>query len=399
MSRESGGSNNTRRSFLTKTGAVGVGSVALAGCLGGDDGNGNGNGGNGGNGDNGGNGGDSGGETITWVMNPAEETIDIEIQYQPLFEQIESEFDVVIDGMPTQSYTGTLEELGRAGEGDRLMADTSPTAVPLLGPEEIDVVGMREQYGAEQYFGTLVTRADSGITEIADLEGEAIATGGVGSVSGGVAPLWILQENGIDIGNAPQGGSAEDFEWRGNTAHDLAVEQLIQDDSIAAAGAGGFATLPHVPQDQIEENFPEVYDISAEVDGAGSEEPELRLLGASPPIPRAPIVVNTAWEEDLRFEIEEFMRGLDTADLDHDAFDLAESLNLDLPEGLLEDYNDPDASADPDAYDLSEDQQEDWQNFDDHTLWFTDIVEADHEDYDPIRDFANELGMEIDEIA
>ncbi len=329
---------------------------------------------------------------------PAEETIDIEIQYQPLFDRIEEEFDVEIDGEPTSSYSGTLEELDRASEGDAILADTSPNAVPLLGPDVVDVVGMREQHGAEQYFGTLVTTADSGITDISDLEGEAIATGDTGSVSGGIAPLWILQDAGLDIGNAAQGGSANDFEWRGGVAHDLAVEELIQDDTIAAAGAGGFATLPHVPADQIEDGFPEVADISAEMDGAGSRDPELRLLGASPPIPRAPILVNAQWEDDIRYDIEEFMIGLETEDLDHDAFDLADDLNLDLPEGLLEDYNDPDASADPDEYDLSEDQQDDWDDFDDHTLWFTDIIEADHDDYEPIGDFADELGIDLGDL-
>ncbi|TYT60752.1 PhnD/SsuA/transferrin family substrate-binding protein [Natrialba swarupiae] len=331
-------------------------------------------------------------------MNPAEDTIDIEIQYQPLFELIEDEFDVEIEGLPTSSYSGTMEQLDRASDGDRIFADTSPGAVPNLGPEEIDVVGMREAFGAERYFGTLVTTADSGITEVADLEGEAVASADVGSVSGGMAPLWMLQDNGLDIGNAAQGGSAEDFEWRSGVAHDLAVEELIQDDTIAAAGAGEFASIPHVPEDQIEGDFPDLYEISPEVDIAGTRDPELRLLDVSPPIPRAPIVVNTAWEEDLRYDIEEFMRGVTAEELDHDAFDLADALDLDLPDGLLEDYNDPDASADPDEYDLDDDQEDDWQAFDDHTLWFSGIVEADHDDYEPVRDFTDDLGIPLDDI-
>ncbi|MWV41911.1 PhnD/SsuA/transferrin family substrate-binding protein [Natrialba sp. INN-245] len=331
-------------------------------------------------------------------MNPAEDTIDIEIQYQPLFELIEDEFDVEIEGLPTSSYSGTMEQLDRASDGDRIFADTSPGAVPNLGPEEIDVVGMREAFGAERYFGTLVTTADSGITEVADLEGEAVASADVGSVSGGMAPLWMLQDNGLDIGNAAQGGSAEDFEWRSGVAHDLAVEELIQDDTIVAAGAGEFASIPHVPEDQIEGDFPDLYEISPEVDIAGTRDPELRLLDVSPPIPRAPIVVNTAWEEDLRYDIEEFMRGVTAEELDHDAFDLADALDLDLPDGLLEDYNDPDASADPDEYDLDDDQEDDWQAFDDHTLWFSGIVEADHDDYEPVRDFTEDLGIPLDDI-
>jgi len=372
MSDKSRSSADTRRSFLTKTGAVGA--VALAGCLGAEDDD----------------------EAITWVMNPAEDTIDIEVQYMPLFELIEDEFDIEIEGLPTQSYSGTTEELDRAGDGDRIIADTSPGAVPQLGPEEIDVVGMREAFGAELYFGTLVTTADSGITEISELEDETVAMADIGSVSGGMAPMWMLQDNGLDIGNAPEGGSAEDFDLRSGVAHDLAVEELIQDDTVMAAGAGEFASVPHVPHDQIEGNFPDLFDISPEVEVAGSEEPELRLLETSPPIPRAPIVINTAWEEDIRFDIEEFMRDVTPEDLQHDPFDLADELDLDLPDGLLEDYDA--GELDIDDYDLSEDQEDDWSDFGDHELWFSGIVEATHEDYDPVRDFADDLGIGFDEI-
>ncbi len=361
-----------RRTFL-KTAGASAAAVGLAGCLGGEDDG-----------------------AIEWVMNPAEDTIDIEVQYQPLFELIENEFDVEIDGNPTQSYSGTSEQLSRASDGDRVMADTSPGAVPQLGPEEIDVVGMREAFGAELYFGTLVTTPDSGIEEVSDLEGETVAMADVGSVSGGMAPMWMLQDNGLDIGNAPEGGSAEDFDLRSGVAHDLAVEELIQDDTVAAAGAGEFASIPHVPLDQIEGEYDDLFEISPEVDDAGSRDPELQLLDVSPAIPRAPIVVNTAWEEDIRFDIEEFMRGVSPEDLQHDPFDLAEELSLDLPDGLLEDYDA--GELDVDDYDLTEDQEDDWDEFGDHELWFSGIVEATHEDYEPVNDFAEGLGIGFDEI-
>ncbi len=371
MSNDHGKLASTRRKFLTTTGAVGA--VALAGCTGGSD-----------------------DDSITWVMNPAEDTIDIEVQYQPLFELIEDEFDVEIAGLPTSSYSGTMEELNRAGEGDRILADTSPGAVPQLGPDEIDVVGMREAFGAERYFGTLVTTADSGIEEVSDLEGEEIASADIGSVSGGMAPLWMLQENGLDIGNAPEGGGAEDFTWRSGVAHDNAITELIEDDTVMAAGAGEFASIPHVPLDQIEGEYEDLYEISPEVDIAGTRDPELQLLDVSPAIPRAPIVVNTDWEEDIRYDIEEFMRDVDAEELEHDAFDLADELGLDLPDDMLEDYNEGD--LDTDDYDLDEDQEADWQDFDDHTLWFSGVVEADHDAYDPVRDFADDLGIAFEDI-
>ena len=393
----------TRRRFLTTTGAVGA--VALAGCVStggdddddpnGDDGNGAGNGNGTGNGT--GNGDEGDVDTIEWVMNPAEDTIDIEVQYQPLFQAIEDEFDVEIDGFETQNYAATSEALDRASEEDPMFADTSPGAVPDLG-SEIDVVGMRTAFGSAQYFGTLVTTAEArdehGIETVADLEGEEVAMGDIGSVSGGMAPLWMLSDAGLDIGNAAQGGRAEDFTFRTAT-HDVAVENLINDGSIMAAGAGEFVTIPHVPADQIENEFPDLAEISPDFADAGTRDPELHMLAISPPIPRAPIVVNAAWEDDIRYDIEEFMRDAPQELFEHNAFDLRDALNLDLPDDMMEEIEE-DGGASLDDY--PEADPDDWEVFQDHELWFSGIEAADHETYEPVADFAADLGIEFDEL-
>ena len=373
MSRESP-TLGTRRSFLTAAGAAGT--VALAGCLGDSD--------------------DDDG-VIEWVMNPAEDTINIEVQYQPLFQAIEEEFDVEIDGRETANYAATAEALDAAGEGEAMFADTSPGAVPDLG-SEIDVVGMRTAFGSAQYFGTLVTTAEArdehGIETTSDLEGHEVAMGDIGSVSGGMAPLWILRDAGLDIGNAAQGGRAEDFTFRTAT-HDIAVENLINDDDIMAAGAGEFVTVPHVPADQIENEFPDLAEISPDFEDAGTRDPELHMLDISPPIPRAPIVVNAAWEDDIRFDIEEFMRDAEQDLFEHDPFDLRDALNLDLPDEMMEAIVE-EGSADIDDYpDADED---DWNVFNDHELWFSGIEAADHETYEPVADFAADLGIEFDDL-
>jgi len=77
-----------RRTFVKTAGAAGV--VGLAGCS------------------DGGTSGDSGNSAteVTWVMNPAEEEIDIQVQYQPMFEYLESEADIEIIEQPTASYSG-----------------------------------------------------------------------------------------------------------------------------------------------------------------------------------------------------------------------------------------------------------------------------------------------------
>jgi len=400
MSEETSAFGKTRRRFLTTAGATGA--LALAGCVGGDDDD----------------VADDSDDTVAddsddtvaddsddgaatepdepteidWVMNPAEETIDIEIQYDPLFEYIESEADVVINGLPTSSYAATVEELVRASDGDAVFADTSPGAV-VQEPDDIDVVGMREAFGSEQYFGILVTLADSGIEEIADLEGEAIATAGATSVSGGFVPLLLLQEGGLDIGGAPA-GEPEDFDWRPED-HATAVEQLIQDDSIMAAGCGEFAAAAHVPPEQFDEMEPEFGEISPDYPADGVErEPEFRLLGISDPIPRAPIVANAQWDDPVRDEVEELMLGAEPEDMEHDTFQLASDLALALSDETLEAYD----AGELDTDELSDDEVAEVELLEDHELWFSGVVEATHEDYEPINELLSALGLDPEEV-
>jgi len=276
-------------------------------------------------------------------MNPAEEEIDIQVQYQPMFEYLESEADIEIIEQPTASYSGTAQELRRASEGDRVFADTSPGAVAQI-PDQLDVTGMRVAYGAEKYFSLITTTADSDIEELADLEGEfsrrprrplspgpcsrCTCSATRGSTSGAHLPARPrTSSSGLQTTRPPANSS-------------------FQDDRIAAAGTGAFSTASHVPQEQFDEMSQEFVDISAEYDGAGEDDPELQLLAVSDPIPRAPIVSNAAWEESLKDDIRQLMIDAPQEAFEHDSqADIAEALNID-PEIL-----------DMDESELSEDQR------------------------------------------
>jgi len=366
----------TRRRILTATGAATT--VAVAGCLGGGD-----------------------DDAIDFVLNPAEESVDIEAQYQPLFTQIEDEFGVEMNGVKTASYAGTVEEIQAAGDGDRLYADTSPSAVPRLG-DAADVVGLRVAFGAEKYFSLMVTRPETGIESLSDLEGEDVTTQNVSSLSGGIAPFWMLQEKGgLDIGDAPDGGSAGDFNWVQADAHDTAVNSLINGD-VVAAGAGAFVTVEHVPEDQIldAENGQELANISPEFADAGTADEELQLLKISPSLPRAPILANSGWDDDMRQDIDEFMLNADPEQFQHDGFELADELGFDFPDELLEDYNSGEVADDLQGeYDLSDEQVDNWDSFQQNELWFSGVTEGTAEDYEPINDFANDIGLDLSSVS
>ncbi|MFC6903614.1 PhnD/SsuA/transferrin family substrate-binding protein [Halalkalicoccus tibetensis] len=338
--RQISGDGRGRRAFLKTAGAVGI--AGLAGCSGED----------------GGNGGDDGVDedadpeednVIRFILNPAESDVDMEQQYAPLFDYLEEETGAEVDSTLTSSYSATLSAI-RDGHGE--IADASPS-VAIAGSDIVDVIGIRVAYGADRYFSLIGTTPDSGIEELSDLEGENVGFADNLSVSGSLFPLSMLQEGGLDVGNAPDGDPV-DFTAE-YSDHDQARETLINRDEVAAAGVGAFSLTPHIPEEQFPDEFME---ISAEADNAGTavDEAELRLLDVSDPIPRAPLLSRSDWEGDLRDDVEEALLSATEEDL------------------------------------IDEDAEEDEQ------LWFTGVEEGSIDDYEPIQDVMDALDLEFGDI-
>ncbi|MFC4540630.1 PhnD/SsuA/transferrin family substrate-binding protein [Halosolutus amylolyticus] len=336
MPRKTGGRRVTRRDVLQSGSAVGLTAMA-AGCLGESD-------------DGDGNGGD-GSDEITMVLNPAESSVDIQEQYRPLAEHIESEADVSVELKRAGSYVATLQDI----RSDRAhLADTSPSAA-VAARDAADVVGMRVQYGAARYFSLITTTPDSGIEELSDLEGETIAMGSQLSVSGTLVPMTMLKDAGLDTGSAPDGDPV-DFEAE-HSDHDTAREHLFNRPEIVAATTGAFSTAGHVPQEQFDELSEDFAEISAEYENAGTEDEELQLLAVSDPIPRAPIMARSNWDDPVREDVEEAILNAEPEDLSHE------------------------------------------EGYEGEELWFSNVVEGSHEDYEPIQQVLDELGLEFEDIS
>ena len=356
-----------RRAFLKATGAIGV--AGLAGCLGGDgdegddgtdggatDGDDN-ESGDGGDDNESGDGGDEseGDDTVRFILNPAEADVEIEQQYQPMFDYLEEETDAVIEAQRTSSYTETLQAM-RNDQGE--IADISPSAV-IAGEGVVDVIGIRVAFGAAQYFSTITTTPDSGIEELTDLEGELIYLGDILSVSGTLVPLVMLKDAGLDVGEAPDGEPVDfDAEY---SDHTTAREQMVQRDDVMAAGTGAFSSAPYVPQEQFEEMSDDFVEISAEYENAGSaieeEGVELQLLAVSDPLPRAPLVSRSNWDSPVREQVEEAILDVTEEDLQHE------------------------------------------EDYEGEELWFTGVEPGDRSDYEPIAEVMDELNLEFEDLA
>ena len=177
------------------------------------------------------------------------------------------------------------------------------------------------------------------------------------SVSGTLAPLTMLKDAGLDIGRAPD-GDPPDFTPR-YSDHSTARDQLINDPSIVAASTGAFSTAPHVPQEQFDEKSQDFVEISSEYEGAGSatDEARLDLLAVSDPLPRAPIMARSDWDDPVRSDVEETLLNAPTEAFQHG-----------------------------DDYEGNE-------------LWFSDVVPGTAEDYEPIQQILDELAIEFEDLS
>ena len=333
-----------RRTFIKTTGAVGV--AGLAGCTGDE---------NGDAGDDGAVNGDVDDEdAVRFILNPAEEQADIVEEYTPMAEYLEAETGADIELIRAGSYVETLTAL-ETDQGD--LADTSPTAVPG-GEGFADVVGMRTAFGGSLYFTTIQTMPDSDIDSLEDLVDESMTVGSSLSLSGTLIPTLMLSEAGIDVGDFPD-GSPVDIDLQTAGDHDTAREQMVNDPDIVASASGAFAAAPQIPQEQFDD-YPEFVEHSAEYDGAGSAiddgADELQLLAVSDPLPRAPIMARSDWDDPVREDIEQALFAAEESDLVPDDVD------------------------------------------DDFQLWFTGIEEASADDYQPVYDTLEELGLEFEDF-
>ncbi|WP_049969491.1 PhnD/SsuA/transferrin family substrate-binding protein [Haladaptatus cibarius] len=334
-----------RRTFIRTASAAGI--LGLAGCTGDNDDSGNDGDGSTTPGTGTGTSTKSGdGETVNFILTPAEASVNVKQQYKGLFDYIESETGVTVESTKAASYPAVFQAL-KGGRGD--LADASPT-LAVVGDEEnvTDVVGIRVAYGSAKYFSLISTTPDSGANNLSDLEGESVTFGSKISTSGSLFPLYMLQEAGLDIGNAPEGTpNGFDGQWAGD--HDTALNQMMNRPDVMAAGTGAFVAAPHIPKDQFPSRFKEM---SSEFDNAGSEDEELKLLKASQPIPRAPILSRSNWDSPKREEVEQALIDATEEDLKGDASG-------------------------------------------DNELWFTGVQEGDVNDYDPVKNVKNSLGLEF----
>lgn len=315
-----------RRDYLktvTGTGTIALGGVA--GCLG-----------NSGSGDD---------DLVRFGLTAVEGDVDTREQWRPLFEYVENEADVTVEVNESSSYSGILQ----AFRNDQIDISGTPHTIGIMGDrlEVTDVVGLRRAFGTDREFAFITTLPEDNISDISELSGSEITFADPLSTPGALFPLYMLSQGGLDVGDAPDGDPI-DFE-ASYSDHAVAREQLMNRESVKAAGTGSFSVVQHVPSDQLPDRFVE-NDPAAE--SAGSAEPALDLLAVSEPIPRPPILSRREWDSEKRSPVEQAL--------------------LDAPSEAF----------------ISEDAE--------FPLWFDGVVTGGIEEYDPVADVMTELEIDLD---
>jgi phosphonate transport system substrate-binding protein len=271
--------------------------------------------------------------TLTFVMSPTEPQDYMESQYAPLRDYLDEQVadDVDVELQYANNYSAVLRALG---EGNAEIAETGPFAAALgVKADQAEVALQRFAFGTWTYFSVIVTREGTDISEPTDLEGKEIAFADTTSASGSLYPLYMLQQAGLEIGDAPLSDDGAEFSatWSG---HSQAFESLMEE-QVDAAGVGRFITWDYEAGDYMEG--------VAEVDATGD-------------IPRAPIVVSP--------------------ELDDEKADMLVGALEEAPDEM---YYGADGEADTDD-----------------DLWFSDVRQADLETYQPVIDVANDLNLDSD---
>jgi len=218
---------------------------------------------------------------IKFLMSPSEPQDQLRAQYTPIKERLNSYVDAVdtVEMQYAANYSATLTALG-SGTGD--VAETGPFAAALgVNAGNAEVLLQRKGYGSWTYSSAIVTRPETDISSLTDLEGKTVAFADALSASGSLYPLSMIKEAGLSVPEEPGSPAGADFTPRWST-HAQAAEAL-KSGSVDAAGVGYFI----VAND----------DRSGFVEGV---EPVEQAEG----IPRAPIMVSPQLSDDEKTTIQ-----------------------------------------------------------------------------------------------
>lgn len=178
--------------------------------------------------------------TLEILLTPSAPPEDKRQWYGPIRDYLGNELGIETTLSFSDTYAAVIDELG-SGTAD--IADLGPLAAALgVRSEKLSIAVQRKGFGNWTYGSVLVTRSDSDVSTVADLQGRHVAFADRLSTSGTLMPLYMLQQAGLDIGAYPMQTDSEAADFEASfTGHQEAWTNLRSGDA-AAAGVGKFVT-------------------------------------------------------------------------------------------------------------------------------------------------------------
>jgi phosphonate transport system substrate-binding protein len=170
-------------------------------------------------------------DALVMGLIPAENNEEVAAQFEGVRKDLEEQLGQSIRVFQATDYTGIIEAMGNGqvdfawfGPVSGMLAYQQHGAVPFA-------VGVSKETGESTYQSLILTRADSDIQSLTDLEGKDVAFVDPASTSGGLVPTFMVVN---EIGKNP-----EEFFGRLVFAgtHDASVMALINGSAEAAAVA------------------------------------------------------------------------------------------------------------------------------------------------------------------
>lgn len=137
-------------------------------------------------------------QQLRFGLLPAEDAGKMVEQFKGIADHISAKMGIPVTVQVSESYNALIEAM-RAGHLEVVYVGGSQyVKMREIGMDVVPVVINRDEEGRTYYKSCIITQADSPIKSLQDLKGKNFAFVAPTSTSGGIAPAYLLLQNGID---------------------------------------------------------------------------------------------------------------------------------------------------------------------------------------------------------
>jgi phosphonate transport system substrate-binding protein len=213
---------------------------------------------------------------IIWSFVPSGETQEIVAGGEDVADMIFEETGLVVEVSVATEYAGVIEALSTDPPSAHMASLATFSYVLAADRGVADAALVAVRFGSATYNGQIITRADSDVNEIADLDDKTFARPDPLSTSGWIIPMLTMRANGI----TPEEDLDEIVDAGGHPAVVAAVYNGDVDAGATYVDARG----------EIEEDNPDVME-------------EVRVIAVSEDIPNDGVQFHPSVPEEMRESI------------------------------------------------------------------------------------------------